>query len=520
MKTKSAHPVIVLALVSLPIFIGALDLTVVSAVLPHVILDLEIPLQTGLDDAAWIVTGYLLAYSVSMTFMGRLSDLYGRRRIYLLALGIFACGSYLVAVADGFPTRLALRVYYMFATGRVDMAYVSLYALVAARMIQAFGAGTMVPVGMALVGDIFPAGKRAQPLGFIAAVDTAGWVVGHLYGGIVVRFFPWRVIFWLNLPVCLLAFLLIWFALRSLPQERGTGGMDWLGAFLVAAALTALNIGLGSGSENGSAEFGKQSGLPAYALPMIGVALFFLILFLWRQAKTPHPLIDLALFKRPNYPPAALANFLIGISLFIAIANVPLFINSLVAKSLEQGAWDSGWMLSALTVPLALASVPGGWLSDKLGYRPPALIGLLLAVCGFALMRGWTMDTSYFTMAWQLTLCGIGIGLTMSPIATAVINAAPPDQRGVSSALVIIFRLIGMTTGVSSVTTYGLLRAEVLSKQALSAAPSLQETVRVGMEVMEQVISETFVIAGVIACMALLPILFLKHHAQIAEVKS
>ena len=172
-----------IALICLPIFIGALDLTVVSAVLPHVILDLEIPLQTGLDDAAWLVTGYLLAYSVSMTFMGRLSDLYGRRKVFLTALVIFAVGSYLVAVAGDWPTNLALRAYYLFFPGRPDLSYTSLYVLVGARMIQAFGAGSMVPVGMALVGDLYPEGQRARPLGLIAAVDTAGWVVGIYTAG-------------------------------------------------------------------------------------------------------------------------------------------------------------------------------------------------------------------------------------------------------------------------------------------------------------------------------------------------
>ncbi|MDD2923167.1 MAG: MFS transporter, partial [Anaerolineales bacterium] len=350
------------------------------------------------------------------------------------------------------------------------------------------------------------------PLGMIAAVDTAGWVVGHLYGGIVVRFFAWRMIFWLNLPICLLAFLLIWYLMRDVPQERGAGGMDWIGAALISIALTLLNIGLGGNSESGSA-LGGQSGLPRYALPFVFAAFFFLILFLWRQKKTRHPLIDLSLFQRQNYPAASLANFLIGFSLFIAIANVPLFINSLVATSLEQGAWDSGWMLSALTIPLALASVPGGWLSEKFGYRLPAILGLLLAVFGFSLMKTWEMETPYFTMASHLIVCGIGIGLTMSPIATAVVNASPPDQRGVSSALVIIFRLIGMTVGVSSVTTYGLLRADALSKRLLSAAPDLNETIRVGMEVTQQVISETFIIAGGVAVLALIPALFLRSDS-------
>jgi MFS family permease len=509
---NGSHAGLLITLVCIPIFIGALDLTVVTAVLPHVILDLEIPLQTGLDDAAWLVTGYLLAYSVSMIFMGRLSDLHGRRRVFLIALGIFAFGSYLVAVADQFPTRLFTRVGYLFYSGRLDISYVTLYILIAARMIQAFGGGAMVPVGMALVADLYPEARRARQLGLIAAVDTAGWVVGHLYGGIIVRYWDWRTIFWLNLPICFIAFILIWYLLRGDSQALGPGRMDWPGAFLITCSLTCLNIGLGAGSDLASGGPGPQTGLPPYALPLTLSALVFLGLFLWQQAKTIHPLVDLSLFSRQNFLSAGLANFLVGFSLFIAIANVPLFINTLVATSLEQGAWDSGWMLSALTIPIALASVPGGWLSERYGYRLPALLGLGLAVIGFLFMQGWQIGTLYGVMIPHLVLTGIGIGLTMAPIASAVINAAPPDQHGTSSALVIIFRLIGMTVGVSSITTYDLRRADALSESLLSAAPSLNETVRIGREVTQQVISESFVIAGAIALLALLPALLLKNQ--------
>jgi len=516
-ESTRIRPGMILALISIPIFIGALDLTVVSAVLPHVIVDLEIPLQTGLDDAAWMVTGYLLVYSISMTFMGRLSDLYGRRRIYLIALAIFAFGSYLVAVADAWPTRLVLRVGYLFATGRFDVSYVTLYVLIAARMIQAFGAGTMVPVGMALVGDIFPMNRRAGYLGLIAAVDTAGWVVGHLYGGIIVRFWSWSLIFWLNIPVCALAFILIWLMLRNLPQERSRGRMDWLGAVLIATSLSLLNLGLGDGSDNTVA--GSDSRLPPYALPLIILFAVTFILFLWRQRTAQHPLVDLSLFKRENYLTASLINLFVGFSLFVAIANVPLFINSLIARSLEQGAWESGWMLSTLTVPMALASVPGGWLSDRYGYRFPTLLGLSLSIIGFVFMRTWTIDTPYSTMAFHLIFGGIGIGLTMAPIAAAVVNISPADQHGTSSAMVIIFRLIGMTVGVSSITTYDLLRVDTLSRMRLSSTPTLGETVRVGMEVTEKVISETFVIAGFVALAALFLALKLRNNNRTSEVK-
>lgn len=511
MRKWTSSPGFKVALISIPIFIGALDLTVVSAVLPHVLIDLEIPFQTGMDNAAWIVTGYLLAYSVSMTFMGRLSDIHGRRKVYLAALIIFAVGSYLAAVAHTWPTRLVLRAYYLFASGRPDISFLSLYVLIAARMIQAFGAGTMVPVGMAMVGDLYPIGKRARPLGVIAAVDTAGWVVGHLYGGIIVRFWDWQTIFWLNLPICLVAWLLIRVLLEEGAPGEERGGMDWLGAALIAVALSILNIALGSGAEASStASLDELSSLPPTALPAVGAAVAFLLLFIWRQSRARDPLIELSLFKEQNYRPASLANFLIGVALFIAIANVPLFINSLITATPEQGAWDSGWMLSSLTVPMALAAVPGGWISDRRGYRLPSLLGLAMAVGGFILMSSWTQEVSYLEMGLHLAFTGIGLGLTMAPIAAAVINASPAEHRGTSSALVIIFRLVGMTVGVSGITTIGLRRMQILSLQLMPPDAGFEEIGRVGTMVAERVITDNFWIAAAVTALALLPAVFLR----------
>ncbi len=511
-KLSLKSPGLIITLISVPIFIGALDLTVVSAVLPHVILDMEIPLQTGLDNAAWIVTGYLLAYSVSMVFMGRLSDLYGRRRIFLIALVIFAFGSYLVAVSDGWPTQFALKLYYLFSDGRPDKSYLSLDVLIASRMIQAFGAGAMVPVGMAMVADLYPAGKRAQILGFIAGVDTAGWVVGHLYGGIITRYWNWRMIFWLNLPICLIAFGLIFYMLKDIKQPSDKGSMDWRGAALITLSLTILNVGLSTGSESSNlSSFQDQTGLPSFAIPAILIAVFLFGLFIWWQRRAKHPLIKLSLFSLPNYFSACISNFLVGISLFIAIANVPLFINTLVAESVDQGAWDSGWMLSALTVPMALASIPGGWATERKGYRWPAVVGIVGTLIGFGLMTGWTAETSYYIMIPHLILTGVGFGLIVAPIAAAVIDASPSEHRGTSSAMVIIFRLVGMTIGVSSITTYGLRRLNTLSEAMLTNTADYEEVLRVSLAAAEKVISETFIIAGVIAAISLVTIFMLKY---------
>jgi len=500
---------LIIAVICIPIFIGALDLTVVSAVLPHVIYDLEIPMQTGWDDAAWMVSGYLLAYAIAMTFMGKISDILGRRWVFLVSLTIFGFGSYLVAVADQYPTRFILRIFYLLSSSRPDVSNITLWLLIAARMIQAFGAGAMVPVGMALAGDLYSPQQRAKALGIIAAVDTSGWVVGHLYGGIIARYFDWRFIFWLNLPVCAVTFLLIYFLLSKIPPSTHTGRMDWIGSLLVSLFLICLSVGLGSTSDTTGISIGSQNTLPQFEIPYLIASVLFLFLLLLQQAKTKDSLIPLKLFTNKNFTSANLANFCLGVSLFIAFANVPLYINTLIADNLQQGAWDSGWLLSGLTVPMALASIPGGWLTSKTNYRVPALGGILLAIFGFSLMSTWNMKTPYALMIPHLMICGIGLGLTMAPVSTAVLNATPGAYRGIASSLLIIFRLVGMMVGVSSLATYGLQRANFLSIKLLTNPEDINEVAKVAVYVAEKVVSETFLIAAAVCILAIIPVLFL-----------
>jgi MFS family permease len=507
----------ILVLISIPIFIGALDLTVVSAVLPHVIFDLEIPFQSGLDNASWIVSGYLLSYAIAMAFMGRLSDIFGRRRVYLLALAIFALGSYLVAVADGWPTSLVLRGYYLVSNGRPDSSLLALTMIVVARMIQAFGAGAMVPVGMALVGDLYPMGARAKPLGFIAAIDTAGWVVGHLYGGIVVRYLDWRMIFWLNLPICVIAFGVIAIALRNFPQCKHSERMDWLGALLISIGLASLTLGLGGSGEGSTTLMAMEAEISqGIKWPLLLISMVFFAIFGYQQSRAKHALMPLHLFKKRNLTAGSLANLMLGFSLFVAIVSVPLFINTLMAETIEQGAWDSGWMLSALTVPMALTAIPSGWLTDRFGYRWPSISGMILAIGGFALMLQWKADSNYSVMIPHLIIGGVGFGLTITPIAAAVVNAADRVDRGIASALVILFRLVGMTIGVSSMTTFGLQRASRLSIQYLQSGGSYEGLLFAGLEIAERVIHEMFIIASAV-CLISIPLLMRLRNVDQTE---
>jgi MFS family permease len=291
--------------------------------------------------------------------------------------------------------------------------------------------------------------------------------------------------------------------------------MDWRGALLISLSLSLLNIALGSGSEASTgASLSESASLPPYTIPLLLASLIILVFFIWWQRHAESPLLDLDLFKLPRYRPASLANFLIGVAMFIAIANVPLFINSLIAETVEQGAWESGLMLSSLTVPMALAAVPGGWLADKKGYRLPSMTGLLMAVAGFLVMTQWTANTTYAGMAPALAFTGIGFGLIMAPVAAAVINASPEEHRGTSSALVIIFRLIGMTVGVSGITTYGLQRLNILNQRLILPDMDFQTMLDMTLQITEQVISETFVIAAVVTALALIPAVMLRGEEE------
>ncbi len=504
------NPWLVLALVSLPVFIGALDLTIVSAILPEVIIELQIPIESGLDDAAWIVSGYLLAYTISMTFMGRVSDLIGRRSVYLICLSIFIAGSVWVAMADGLPADimygLARRAGY-----RPDPSTVQLLSLVIGRVIQAFGGGALVPISMALVGDLFPPHRRAQPLGLIGAVDTAGWVVGHLYGGVMVQYIDWRTLFWLNVPIGLVAFGLVWWILRGVRQPRARGRFDFLGAALLGLTLAALSIGLGANSnvDIDTTTFEDLSALPSYAIPLLLLAVVAFGLFLWAETRIRDPLIDLGLFRRRNFAAGNATSLVVGFALMIGLVSVPILINIRAedASHLTEAALSVGIVMSALTVPMALAAIPGGWLSDRYGHRRPTVIGLVLAAVGFTLAGlTWFEEVGYLQMAAHMILVGVGLGLTLSPTSAAVLNAAPDDRRGIAAAIDDMLRLMGMTVAAASLTTIALRRVSALAVGRIGETVAMtQEAVNIYVAITAQVIRELALLGALLCLMALIP---------------
>jgi MFS family permease len=494
-ETTSRRPYLVLLVVSFGVFVAADDLTVVSTLLPQMIVDFEIPVPTGLDDAAWIVSAYLIAYIVTMPFMGRVSDIYGRLNVYLASLGLFVLGSIFVPLVDELPLLIAFRV------------------------VQALGGGAMVPVAMAIVGDLFSQERRPMAMGVLVAVDTAGWIFGPLYGAFLVRYLSWRWQFYINIPASILAALAAVWAMRGLPQARKRVPLDIPGTLLFMAGLVALNVAFsssgGQAASGPSFDFDTPSpSSSSLVLPLLGLSLLLFGLFALLEQRVSHPLLELAMLRRPNFAVACAINFFVGCALIIAMVDVPLFINTVLAtvqgESVDQmlrwAAVRSGEVLAIMTGAMSLASLLGGWLCGRLGYRLPTVAGLLIAAGGFAGMGTWSPEMPFAPMALHLALAGLGFGLVTAPLSTTVIDTVSETQRGIASGLVVILRLIGMSVGLSLLTAWGLNRFEGLSSQY-----AIAELGAVILDLTAQVLDETFLAAGGILLVTIPIALWLKR---------
>ncbi|MFN2188439.1 MAG: MFS transporter, partial [Candidatus Promineifilaceae bacterium] len=216
---------------------------------------------------------------------------------------------------------------------------------------------------------------------------------------------------------------------------------------------------------------------------------------------------DLGLFEKRNFSASVIVNFLVGWVLIIAMVNVPLLINVL-EFDIQQAALTSGWLLSAMTISMAVMAYIGGRLTERFSYRPVTVAGLIAIVVGFALMGlSWQVGTPYSKMIWQLAVLGAGFGLVMAPIGAAVINASPDDKRGIASSLVIVLRLIGMSVGLSTLTAWGLYRFDIL-RQSIQVPsindPTYESALVDGLTATTvSVLVETFLISAVIAALAI-----------------
>ncbi|NNE96289.1 MAG: MFS transporter [Acidimicrobiales bacterium] len=426
----------VLAAVGFAVFVAADDLTVVTTMLRPMINDVGLTLPDGLDDAAWVVNVYLIAFVAVMPLAGRLSDTLGRRTLLLGAYSIFLVGTVVIPLSSDLTTLLV------------------------GRVLTALGGGAMLPVALAVVGDVFAGARRARALGTLGAIETLGWVWGPLYGAMLVRFLDWRWQFWLNIPLALAGMLALWWVLPGGDDERQPSPTDWTGAILLALTLIALDVAL-----LGDAEVQSVSGLeelqggPGFSfLWLLPVAAVLLGGFVLHQRRARDPIIEPAFYRGRALQISLGVNFVVGAALVIAMVDVPLFVNAL-ETDLERAAVRSGWLLAALTASMAVSSLLGGRMTARFGYRIPTATGLVAAAVALSLMGlSWDPEIGNAPAATQLALLGAGLGLVFAPTTAAVVDAAPYDRRGSAAAIVMIVRLIGLSVGLAGLTAWGLAR--------------------------------------------------------------
>lgn len=487
------------------VFLGAVDLTVIATILPRMVFDLQIN-TADVDRYIWVVNAYLLAYIVSIPLMGRVSDLVGRTAAFEIALAVFLAGSAWSAVAN------------------------DLHQLIAARAVQGAGGGALLPVTMALVGDLLPAGKRLTALGIVGAVDTLGWVLGPLWGAVMVGLAPgeepWRWVFWINIPIGILVAIAIAFAGRG-SKPAATGGglakLDLPGTILLGGGLLLLNLGLSAGGEVGLTQGsamralgGTKNPLAGDLVPLlVGACVILVFFFLWER-RASSPILSPRLFGSRRFLAGVIANFLVGAALIVAVVDVPVVVALLVDQ--DRISTVSAYLLAPFTISMAALSFAGGLVARRFGERRTAIVGLALVVVGYAALWVGLREDHYLRMIPGLLIAGTGFGLVVAPIGSQVIDSASSEDRGVAAAFTILFRLLGMTIGISTLTAIGVRRLQVLTNRLepvvqqageTTAAFFLRQTEYIenyAVPLSLKVVRETFLLAAVLALLAAIPV--------------
>ena len=468
---------VVLAILCVGVFSTALDQTVVVAALPSVMIDLEIPL-TDLDRASWIVTGYLISYTVAMPLAGRLSDVHGRVRMFQAALLLFAIGSAFVAIAPNFEW------------------------IVIARIAQAAGGGATVPIGLAMAVATVSPERRGVALGLVAASAEAGSVLGPLYGGAIIEWIGWRWIFWLDVPQ---SFLLI-ALLAILPNRVNAGAkMDYLGALALGGALTVITVALSQRSI-----FSQESYVP-YLLLALGVTLTALLLVVERRAA--QPLLASFLYGSRAFLSSNVTQFLVGVALIIALVGVPLMSGTVM----EQGAWESALRLIRMTAVIPVGAVVGGYALRRTGVRTVCVAGLALIGAGLLVMSTWGTEVAEPRLSVPLVAAGFGFGLVIPPISVSALSAAPSNYWGAAASLVTASRMVGMALGLAALSAWGIERFYSLTAH-VTVGTTYEETeaplIAAGVTVFQNI----FMIAGCLALLAILSALLMQvEEAEAAE---
>jgi EmrB/QacA subfamily drug resistance transporter len=413
-------------------FLTALDVLVVATAMPTIVAQLG-----GMSLYAWVFSAFLLAGTVTVPVFGKLSDIYGRKPIFTLGTVIFLVGSALCGMAQ-------------------DMTQLIIF-----RAIQGLGAGAVFPITLTIVGDVFSLEERAKIVGLFSAAWGVAGISGPLIGGFLTDNFSWRWIFLLNLPVGVVALAMLWWTFKERVQRR-EHTIDYLGALLLMASLTALMVGLldlGSTLPN----------VTGQTVAFFVAALLLLALFRWHERRAPEPILPLELLGRRLILVAGINAFGSGFINSGVVTFVPVFVQGVLGGT----ATLAGAVLMPTAITWPTGSVLAGRLVLRLSYRPTTVLGTLVICGGAAILTTLDETSPLWVLLAAVGLVGLGMGLSMAMLTVAVQNSVPWEQRGVATSSNHFFRSIGQAIGV---TVFGAVFNLRMSGQLGAAGQDLSIT--------------------------------------------
>lgn len=399
---------LVTASILLGMFLAALEATAVAAAVPTAAGELG-----GVARYSWVFSAYLLTSTTTVPMFGKLADLFGRQRIYQVAMFVFLVGSTLCGFAGTFEQ------------------------LVLFRAVQGLGAGGVMPVAITIVGDIFTLEERGRMQALFSGVWAVAGLLGPVIGGVLTDQLSWRWIFYLNLPFGLVS---AWMLQRYLREEtqRHEHRLDVLGTVSLTASVTFLLLALIEGP--GSWGWGDPR-----TVGLLAGAVAALVTFLWQERRAPEPMLPLDLFHHRLIAVASIGNTLLGMLLYTITAYVPMFSQGVLGGT----AVDAGSILMPILIGWPLSSTLAGRFLLRIGYRPMSLTGNLLVLAGAALLATADAGTTRLEIMIALFLVGFGLGFASMPYLLGVQNAVPWNRRGVATSSVQFFRTMGGTIAVA-----------------------------------------------------------------------
>jgi EmrB/QacA subfamily drug resistance transporter len=422
--------IVALAGVLLSILLAALDQTIVGTALPRIVAELN-----GFDRYSWVVTAYLLTATCVIPIAGKLSDQFGRKPILLFGIVVFVGGSMLCGASQ------------------------TMNELIVFRGIQGIGAGALQSGAFASIGDLFSPAERGRWQGVIAATFGIASVFGPSLGGWITDNPGWRWVFYVNVPVSIVALLTVLLGFPAARAWQRGNRIDWLGVTTVVAAVVPLLIGLTWAGT--TYPWGSPQVVTTLGFSVVMFACFFLV-----EQRARNPLLPLDLFRNQIFSSAAVASLFVGPLLLGLAIYLPLFVQGV----LHQSATSSGEIITPLTMATVVSNIIGGQLISRTGrYKLIALFGLAITIVGLILMLGMGANTDNLSLVRNMLITGFGFGFVLPVYTIAVQNALPYSRLGVVTSSVQFTRSIGSTIGVS---VLGTIVSDVYAKSFAQAQPA------------------------------------------------